>query len=95
MVRIDREGGNVQEAVHSNSSTAHRRHQLADIFDKLLLGKLRQGRTGQGYRLHDRAIDPDDTGYRQIHYKYPMDFADPVLPEGAVSRPHGGRIARP
>jgi acetolactate synthase-1/2/3 large subunit len=30
----------------------------------------------------DVAIDPDSEGYRAIHYRYPMDFADPVTPVG-------------
>jgi len=28
----------------------------------------------------DVGIDPDSEGYRSIHYRYPMDFADPVIP---------------
>jgi acetolactate synthase-1/2/3 large subunit len=41
----------------------------------------------------DVPIDPDDPGYRAIWYKYPANFADPILPEGAS--PVGGRIVTP
>jgi acetolactate synthase-1/2/3 large subunit len=43
----------------------------------------------------DVPIDPDDPGYRAIHYKYPSDYADPILPAESGRLPIGGRIPAP
>ena len=42
----------------------------------------------------DVPIDPDDVGYRAIHYRYPMDFTDPISPDETDRLPTGGRVHR-
>jgi acetolactate synthase-1/2/3 large subunit len=38
-------------------------------------------------------IDADDPGYRAIHYKYPSNYTDPILPADIGRLPTGGRIS--
>jgi acetolactate synthase-1/2/3 large subunit len=41
----------------------------------------------------DVPINPDDPGYRAIHYAYPSNYADPIRPADIGRLPIGGRIA--